>query len=82
MKVYLVFNEYYDYNEYSGGSMLVGVYSSMESAISARNDFVAEEMNCPAKQSIDAENNPVITKFFNGKMCEEITFTIEEWLVQ
>lgn len=85
MKVYLVHCEYYDYDEYAGGSMLLGVYSSMELAISARNDFVAAELaecNCLAKKSIDDDNNPVVDKFFNGEITEGNVYTIEEWVVQ
>lgn len=88
MKVYLVYCLYYDNLEYDGGSLLLGVYSSMDGAIAARNDFVAKElaecaqMDCPAMQVIDDDNNPVIEKIFNGKIAEECTYAIEEWAVQ
>lgn len=87
MKVYLVHNEYYDYDEYAGGSMLLGIYSSMELAVSARNDFVAAElaeaaeMNYPVHTSTDAENNPVITYLCNDEAVKDDTFSIEEWTV-
>ena len=88
MKVYLVHNEYYDHNEYTCGSILLGIYSSAESAIAARNKFVeleleeASGMNCPAQASFDADNNPVVTKFSKGEPIEDCTFTIEEWDVK
>ena len=82
MKVYFVHCEYYDYDEYAGGSMLLGVYSSMELAISARNDFVAAELaDGECHHYIDDDNNPVIDKIFNGEVAESNTYTIEEWTV-
>ena len=88
MKVYLVHNVYYDYGERDGGSLLLGIYSSMENAISARDNFVAAElaecvsMDYPAQQTMDADSNPVIEKFFNDELTEDNTYTIEEWDVQ
>lgn len=88
MKVYLVYCLYYDNLERNGGSLLLGVYSSMDGAIAARNDFVAKElaecaqMNYPTRQAIDDDNNPVIEKILNGEIAEECTYAIEEWVVQ
>ena len=87
MKVYLVYNEYYDHDEYASGSMLLGIYSSMESAIAARDEFVAaelaeaSEMDCPARQSLDYDNNPTVDKFCCGELVESNVYTIEEWCV-
>ena len=88
MKVYLVHCKYYDYNECTFGSLLLGVYSSMDLAIIARDNFVEAELaeasgpNCPAQKSIDADGNPIVAKFFDGEVAEDSTFTIEEWTVQ
>lgn len=85
MKVYLVYCEYCDYDEYSNGSMLLGVYASMDKAIAARNDFVAKEvaecieMKCDFRQSFDDSNNPVVDKFSGGEIVEGNAYTIEEW---
>lgn len=87
MKVYLVHDEYYDFKECAGGSMLLGVYSSMELAIAARDNAIAAElaeaaeMNYPVHTSTDAENNPVITYLLNGEAVKDDTFSIEEWTV-
>lgn len=86
-KVYLVHNKYYDYSERAGGSMLLGIYASMESALSARKEFYraelaeCEKMDWPASGYFDADNNPAIDKFFNGELVEGNIYTIEEWCV-
>ena len=88
MKVYLVHNEYYDYDENMNGSILLGIYSSDKLAKQARDSFVTdelnecEEMDCPAILSMDADCNPMVAKFRNGEPVGECTFTIEEWTVQ
>lgn len=88
MKVYLVHCEYYDCDERAGGSMLLGIYSSMELALKARDEFVKAElsecfeMNCPVEQYIDADNNPAIDKIVNDEIVESNSYTIEEWSVQ
>lgn len=87
MKVYLVHCEYFDYGERYGGSVILGVYSSMERAISARNDYVESEldecskMNYPTRLSSDYANNPVIEKLSDGSLSEDCIYTIEEWTV-
>ena len=87
MNVYLVHCEYYDYHECAGGSRLLGIYSSMELAMEARKSCVEAELECasapnnPARLSMDADNNPVVTMFYFGEPVEDSTFTIEEWVV-
>lgn len=86
MKVYLVHCEVFNDFEYTNTSMLLGIYSSMDSAIVARDKFVKDEFIARSKSnphiSIDDENNPVVTTFYRGEPEEENTFTIEEWTVQ
>lgn len=84
-KVYLVHSEYYDCEEYTYGSMLLGIYSSMDSAIVAREQFFkaeCEEDSCHKLGYIDNNGNPAVNKFVNGEVVENTTFTIEEWSVQ
>lgn len=88
MKVYLVYNYYYDCEEYAHGNMLLGIFSSMEAAIQGRKDFMELELEecrnlgIDITKSTDYKNDPVITKFSNGKPFEECTYTIEEWTVE
>ena len=88
MKVYLVYCEHYDCGERSFGSLLLGVYVSMERAITARDKFVARElaectqMNCQTRHAIDNDNNPFVEKLLYDEVVEEYTYTIEEWEVQ
>ena len=85
MTVFLVHCQYFDYNECSGGSMLRGVYSSMEKAIEARNAYIAAEiaecakMHCDVRESFDYQNNPVIDRLVNGEIVEGNSYTISEW---
>ncbi len=83
MKVYLVHSEYYDYGERAFGSILLGVYSSMELATKARDEFFEKEFTLAnsAQKTVDADNNPVIEIFYDGELSEDNTFTIEEWTV-
>ena len=88
MKVYLVHKEYYDYNERTYGSVLLGIYSSKKLALKGRDDFYNRErnecdcMSCSYQTSIDYDNHPMITRLDNNEPLEDCTFTIEEWLVQ
>ena len=88
MKVYLVYNYYYDCEEYVHGNMLLGIFSSMETAIQARKDFIASEIKecrnfgINTTESFDHNNNPIVTKLSNGKPFEENTYVIEEWTVK
>jgi hypothetical protein len=86
MKVYLVYNCYFDNIEYTNGSILLGIYSSRELAEEACHQFIQDEMaDCTAEQcisSIDEDGLPTITKFDkDGEPYEINTFTIEEWCV-
>ena len=87
MKVYLVHCEYYDYDERVAGSMLLGIYSSMDKALEAQKRFFDEEvaecveMHCNYLVSEDHNEDPCVTKIVNGDAVEDNTFTIEEWFV-
>lgn len=84
-KVYLVYNEYYDYSECDHNSVLLGIYSSMDAAREARNEFVDYEFadgRYGTQRGLDADNHPVVTKFLDGEPVEDNVFTIEEWSVQ
>lgn len=88
MKVYLVHNEYYDHELGCTGSYLLGIYSSMDLAVSARNEFISAELeNCAelcyeARLGVDEDNNPTITKLDGVELVETCAYTIEEWTVQ
>jgi hypothetical protein len=88
MKVYLVHNECYDYDTCTYNSYLFGIYSSMELAVSAREEFISAELEECAElcyntqQSIDEDNNPTITKLDGLEPIEVCSYTIEEWTVQ
>ena len=88
MKVYIVFREYYGCQDNSCGDVLLGVYSSMDAAISARtklvNDDIVENqiLDIEVRQSLDDYDNPVLTLRDSQGDFEEFTYTIEEWDVQ
>lgn len=88
MKVYLVHNEYYDHELGCTGNYLLGIYSSMELAVSAREEFISAaleecaELCYNTQQSIDEDNNPTITKLDGLEPIEVCSYTIEEWTVQ
>lgn len=88
MKVYLVHNEYYDHEEYTNGSVLLGIFSSMERAIEGREKSIASDleectnMGTTTSTSMDSDNNPIISIFSDGKLSAEYVFTIEEWTVK
>ena len=89
MKVYLVKNEYCDYQAYTNGECLLGIYSTPELAIRGRNAFVAEDLlnalglENPARLSLTCCGDPEIISFSRsgGDPVMSGIYTITEYIV-
>jgi hypothetical protein len=87
MQVYLIFDDYFEDTSNNTGSMLLGVYSSMEKALQARDRLVVNEiaertkMGFVVEQSVDFKNDPMLDFSLDGNpyMCS--IYSIRECIV-
>lgn len=87
MKVYVIKNEYCDYEEYTNGELLLGISSTYELAIQARDAFVSKDaalasgVDNPAQISITEEGDPEVISFARqgGRPIMSWVYTITEW---
>ena len=85
MKVYVVEDYYYDHLECVGGSMMLGVYSTMASAQAAVQQFVDESMSeyTESKRLVrDHDNNPCVESMMDNALLDSDTYVISEWHLQ
>lgn len=89
MTVFVLTQYWYDYTEYAGGNMVLGVFSSEDNAIKAREQSLEEEtleavdLGYITEIDFDDTHTPTLIKF-NQDHDEryEITYQIHEWKVQ